>query len=163
MPTKQLITVDEYLRMSFDDGDHEYVDGEIEERNLGELSHAELQKLLVNLLEKAGLFAIQEVRLKVSDTRYRVPDVQAFRVRPNEEVFTQAPDMIAEVLSPEDRVSRMVRKCADYHYMGVENIYLLDPYRQSIQRFDGADFRTVQYVVACEISIPYREIFPPAE
>ena len=34
-----LVSVEEYLRTSYPDGDCEYVDGEIVERNVGEIDH----------------------------------------------------------------------------------------------------------------------------
>ena len=37
MSTKALMSVEEYLRTSFDGSDCEYLDGEIVERNMGEL------------------------------------------------------------------------------------------------------------------------------
>ena len=50
MGVTALVSVDEYLRTSFPDGDKEYVDGKIVERNSGEVDHADLQsKILVYL------------------------------------------------------------------------------------------------------------------
>jgi hypothetical protein len=52
MSTKVLMGVDEYLRTSFDGPDCEYLDGEIVERNMGELEHADVQTTLVHLLRQ---------------------------------------------------------------------------------------------------------------
>lgn len=41
MGVKTAIPVKEYLRMSFDGPDWEYVDGEIVQRNLGDLPHSD--------------------------------------------------------------------------------------------------------------------------
>jgi len=38
-----LVSVEEYLNTSYPDGDREYVDGQIVERNVGEIDHAGLQ------------------------------------------------------------------------------------------------------------------------
>jgi len=38
-----LVSVEEYLSTSYPDGDCEYVDGQIVERNLGEIDHGDLQ------------------------------------------------------------------------------------------------------------------------
>jgi len=159
---EKLVSVEEYLHTSFDDADHEYVDGRIEERNLGELPHAKLQKLLIELLEKRSLFAIQEVRLRVGVTRFRVPDVQAYVEEPKENVFTQPPLLIAEVLSPEDWVSRMFEKFEDYKALGTEHLYLLDPIRKTLRRFDSGDFITVHSLDCGPVRIPEEEIFPKA-
>jgi len=42
-----LVSVDEYSRTSYPDGDCEYVDGEIVERNVGEIDHANLQSRIL--------------------------------------------------------------------------------------------------------------------
>jgi hypothetical protein len=45
MSTKSLMSVEEYLRTSFEGCDCEYVDGEIAERNMGEFDHGRLAPL----------------------------------------------------------------------------------------------------------------------
>src|SRR5689334_19048878 len=50
MASKTLMSVEEYLRTSFDDADCEYLDGEIVERNMGERGHAAVQGQLLFLL-----------------------------------------------------------------------------------------------------------------
>ena len=47
--TPTLLSIDEYLRTSYHP-DADYVDGEIEERNLGEYEHAKLQHFIDCLL-----------------------------------------------------------------------------------------------------------------
>jgi len=42
MPTT-LVSVEDYLSTSYPDGDREYVDGQVVERNVGEIEHASLQ------------------------------------------------------------------------------------------------------------------------
>src|SRR5215475_8210910 len=46
MSTKVLMGVDEYLRTSFEGPDCEYLDGEVVERNMGEMAHADVQYTL---------------------------------------------------------------------------------------------------------------------
>jgi hypothetical protein len=46
MASRTLISVEEYLRTSYRP-DCEYVDGEVLERNMGEKSHAKLQKAIL--------------------------------------------------------------------------------------------------------------------
>jgi len=43
MSTKVLMDVDEYLHTSFEGPDCEYLDGEVVERNMGEIPHGKLQ------------------------------------------------------------------------------------------------------------------------
>jgi hypothetical protein len=72
-----LVSVREYLSTNYDP-DVDYIDGELEERNVGEKSHGKIQKALLlrlGLREKElGIFVIQEQRVRVSPIRFRVPD-----------------------------------------------------------------------------------------
>jgi Uma2 family endonuclease len=72
-----LVSVDEYLCTSYPDGDCEYVDGEIVERNVGEIDHGSVQsRVAVYLLTHYPQFwAAVAVRVQVQSSRIRVPDV----------------------------------------------------------------------------------------
>ena len=74
-----------------------------------------------------SLFVVVEQRIRVSATRYRVPDICAMLAEPDEEVFTEPPFLCVEVLSPEDRANRIERKIADYLKFGVRYIWVIDP------------------------------------
>jgi hypothetical protein len=52
MSTKALLPVEEYLRMSFEGPDPEYLDGELVERNLGGNSHSRTQINLGGILTR---------------------------------------------------------------------------------------------------------------
>jgi Uma2 family endonuclease len=122
-----LVSVSEYLSTAYHP-DVDYVDGRLEERNLGEREHGEPQARIYFLLKRQRvLFPFLETRLKVSATRYRVPDVCAYQKKPTESVFTQPPDLVVEILSPEDRVQRITKVARDYLAMGVPAVWLLDP------------------------------------
>jgi Uma2 family endonuclease len=154
------VSVGEYLRTRYEDGDREYVDGVVEERTLGTRSHAELQKRLVRLLEERGLYAIQEVRLRVSPIRYRVPDVQAYREEPLEQVFTRAPLLIAEIWSPDDREERVRERIEDYGRLGVRYLYVLGPEGEWIKRWYADTFHTVDQVEWHGGYLTHKEIWP---
>jgi len=49
MATKPLVPVEEYLRMSFEGPDPEYLDGELLERNLGDDPHSSTQANFIGL------------------------------------------------------------------------------------------------------------------
>jgi hypothetical protein len=49
MGTAALVSVDEYLRTSYSPG-HEYLDGLILERHLGELTHSDARRKLIRIL-----------------------------------------------------------------------------------------------------------------
>lgn len=135
--TATLLSASEYLRTEFRP-DADFVDGHVEERNGGEKSHGKMQVRLVLLLREIGLFAALETRLKVTSTRYRVPDVCAYHAEPEEEVFTTPPYICIEVLSPEDRIARTMEVAQDYFQIGVLNVWLVDPVGRMIYVCDAA-------------------------
>ncbi len=127
-----LITVSDYLAMSFDDGDREYVDGQIQENNVGELDHSAVQGAIQGYFysrrKTLGLNAVTECRTKVSATRYRLPDVAVvLGARPRGRIIDVPPFLVVEVLSPEDRASRVEERIDDYLRFGVPWIWVIDP------------------------------------
>lgn len=134
MATTTHISLEEYLKTDFEP-DAEYVDGEIEERNVGEYEHNLVQLAIVNWFNQHGrewkIRAIQEQRTRLTPTRYRIPDVCVFRRdQPREQIFTH-PQLIAiEVLSPEDRHSKMQERIEDFIKFGVRDIWVIDPIKR---------------------------------
>ena len=102
--TVPVIPVGEYLGSVYRP-DVDYVDGQIEERKMGELDHATLQKVLLLTLaaqERIGGYVIwPELRVRVSPTRFRVPDLCLMRADwPKTPVVEEAPLLPIEILSP---------------------------------------------------------------
>ena len=60
------------------------------------------------------------------------------RTWPREEIVTHAPILCVEVLSPEDRMSEMEERIADYLAMGVPCVWILDPVRRTARVRTGA-------------------------
>ena len=128
MATGALVSVEEYLSTSYDP-DCDYVDGELEDRNVGEKDHSKAQGNLYLALRTRypylGVFVEQRVR--VSASRYRVPDICVTLREPEEQVFAGPPLLCVEILSPEDRAGRMQRKIGDYLKFGVRYIWIINP------------------------------------
>src|SRR5664280_2929900 len=144
MDATTLGSVEEYLSSVYDP-DLDYVDGELEDRNVGEKDHAKLQLKVVRLLDNlGGWFVTIETRIRVSPTRFRVPDVCVYAQEPDEQVFNDPPLLVIEVLSPEDRMSRMQRKIEDCYGMGCMNVWILDPWRRKAYLYDGSAMVEVQ-------------------
>jgi len=125
-PTPTLTPVDEYLSTSYTP-DVNYLDGHLEERNVGTKAHGKMTFHIKKLLDDRGLAAFIETRLRINDTRYRVPDVCAYLSEPDEEVFTKPPLLCVEVLSPEDRMNKVVTLAKEYLAMGVPVVWVIDP------------------------------------
>ena len=130
MSSRTLISVEEYLASSFRP-DCDYVDGHIEERNLGELNHSRIQGRLVVFLARyegtLGIEVLPEVRVQVKLRRFRIPDVCVVLGDPEEQVLTKPPFLCIEILSPEDRMTRVEERINDYLAMGVPYVWVLDP------------------------------------
>jgi Uma2 family endonuclease len=131
MSSATLVSVQEYLAASFDP-DRDYVDGELQERNLGEQPHSLTQTNLASFLHqrraKWGIRVLTEQRVQVSPTRFRVPDVCVLPASaPRDPIVRQAPFLCIEILSPDDRVSRLNERLLDYFQMGVRYVWVLDP------------------------------------
>jgi Uma2 family endonuclease len=130
MSTKTLMTVEEYLRTSFE-GDREFLDGEVVERFHGDfphaLAHGELIFLLHNLGMDRGLQVLASIRTRISPTRYRVPDIGVWLPgNIGNDIPTVSPFLIVEILSPDDRFIRMKIKVEEYLNIGVKWIWLVD-------------------------------------
>jgi Uma2 family endonuclease len=136
-----LLSIEEYLRTSYKP-DVDYVDGEIEERNVGKYEHARLQWLIGGFfLPKEKLWNIHgvtEQRVRVTPTRIRVCDLVLLSAdAPREEVTETPPLLCIEIMSPEDRLPRAKLVLADYLSMGVKYIWLIDPIRRAAYTFDA--------------------------
>ncbi len=132
MTAKVLMDVEEYLKTSFEGSDCEYVDGEIVERNMGEWPHGNLQGRLGHLLwelrPRLGIQVAAEIRIQIHPRRYRVADLAVWRPGYiGERIPTAPPFLVIEILSPEDRMVRMLPKIQEYLSIGVEWIWLIDP------------------------------------
>jgi Uma2 family endonuclease len=147
------ISVSEYLHTSYHP-DCDYVDGVIEERNLGELDHAELQGALLLYLNQFkrewGIRALTEIRVQTSPTRFRIADVAVVAVTaPREQIIQTLPLAVIEILSPQDRMPRFAERLDDYRKMGVRNIWIVDPAtRKGFDCSTGSWNETVAFTVA---------------
>ncbi|HEX3437993.1 MAG TPA: Uma2 family endonuclease [Pseudacidobacterium sp.] len=124
MATTTHLAIETYLKTSYHP-DRDYVDGEVEERNLGEFDHAELQTAIAAWFhahrKEWNVYALTEQRVRVSETRVRIPDVcLVSRDLPVEQVITKPPIAVVEILSPEDRVRRYNDWLEDYRINGSE-------------------------------------------
>ncbi len=129
--SEELWTVREYLRTSWSP-DREFVDGRIEERNLGEKEHSIIQRYLTFLfmLKRAEwrVEVFPELRTQTESRRFRVPDVLVIRGEEKFERYITRPPLIAiEILSPEDSLRAMQAKAAEYSSFGVEHVWIIDP------------------------------------
>ena len=126
-----VISIEEYLHTIYHP-DREYVDGEVEERHLGELDHGTLQAELAfwfrSHQQEWNIRVVTELRTRVASTRVRIPDVCLLALDGPRDPVTIVPPLVCiEILSPEDRWSRVSKVMEDYLVMGVEHLWIIDP------------------------------------
>jgi len=126
-----LVSVQEYLNTSYRP-DCDYVDGEVRERNLGEIEHAHLQGTVYGWFltrrKEWNALPLVEQRVQVSPTRFRIPDVTVLGPdQPRVPIITVPPLIVIEVLSKDDTLRSMRERVDDYLYFGVQHVWILDP------------------------------------
>jgi len=141
------------------------VDGELEDRNGGEKDHSKAQGNLYLYLRMhyRNLCVFVEQRVRVSATRYRVPDICVTLGEPEEQVFGGPPFLCVKILSPEDRAGRIQRKIADYLKFGVGYIWVIDPRRREAVVYTPSATRVPEDGILRtsdpDIAVPLTEIF----
>ncbi|MGB7985863.1 MAG: Uma2 family endonuclease [Terracidiphilus sp.] len=125
------VSVEEYLSTVYEH-DCEYVDGVIEERDLGEFEHSWLQAVLVGIflrnMQAWGVFPLPEQRVQTQRNHFRVPDLTILRSdAPRESILTRPPLLVIEIQSPEDTLRRTAAKAAEYLAFGIEHVWVIDP------------------------------------
>jgi Uma2 family endonuclease len=168
MGTGTLISVEEYLRTSFDP-DCDFVEGEILERNVGKRKHSYAQGKIVSWFDlRRGLLKLEplpELRVQVAPGRIRIPDVVVCEIPiPEEEVFTSPPYLLIEVMSPDDTISAMQDRLDDYLQFGVPNIWVVDPWKHRgwhITADGWASAAGVMRTADGKIEMPLTEVLLP--
>lgn len=134
MATATRITLEQYLKTPYEP-DAEFVNGEVEERSVGEYDHNLVQWAILDWFRRHDkewkTRTIQEQRTRLRSGNVRIPDVSVWRRDvPVQRVFDQ-PQLIAiEVLSPEDRHSKVQEKIEDYIQFEVPNVWVVDPVKR---------------------------------
>lgn len=141
MATSTHVPIEVYLRSSYEP-DAEYVDGKIEERPAAGLDHASWQAAILYRFfqqdREWSVSTLPALRIRVSQTRFRVPDVAILdSSAPVEQITTHPPIAVFEVLSPEDTVQGLKHKLEDYASMGISQIWVVDPEDGSFSRYEN--------------------------
>ncbi len=131
MATATQITIEQYLATTYRP-DCDYIDGELEERNLGKFHHSNLQAILAFFFVGRGvewnIRAFTEQRVRVSPTRVRITDVCVLsRDRPVELITAHPPLLCIEILSDGDSLQSIRPRLSDYHSFGVNALWVFNP------------------------------------
>jgi Uma2 family endonuclease len=139
------VPVEEYLRTTYDP-DKEYVAGQLVERHVGEHDHSFLQGLLTTELGNRGdnrrFRVFTEQRVRVSDEpRYRIPDICVKALPHRKTPILLQPDLVIEIVSPDDEPVDMLEKIGDYQAAGIPYIWVANPYKRSLIEADPSSIR----------------------
>jgi Uma2 family endonuclease len=165
MPAGTQISVEEYLHTVYRP-DCDYVDGVVEERNLGERDHSWIQGRLVAFFltrfKETGIAALPEWRFQTTPTRFRIPDIVVTRGKPDEQILTKPPLLCIEIVSPEDRISRTNLRIQEYLDFGVPVVWLVDPAERRVWVYRKTGMKEASDSVSLDgtdITVPFSEIF----
>jgi Uma2 family endonuclease len=164
MATVTRVPVELYFQMNTEPA-AEYVDGEIEQRPMGENDHSAWQDAIAYWFrmhaEAWNIRVRPELRVQPGVTHFRVADVAILDASlPQEPTATRPPLAVFEVLSPEDYHLRLKRKLADYARMGIPAIFVVDPEDGAFEQFVEGAFRpqTEFSLPGTSIAFPFSEI-----
>jgi len=147
MATKASITAAQYLATPYE-REPEFVRGELVERSLPTFSHGDIQlevgSRLRVLAREHRLYCGVEIRLRLAEDLYRIPDISLWTGpdRPAQ-VPASPPMLVVEVVSPDDRLYDILQKLDEYQAWGVEHIWLVEPELKQFHVYDHGSLREV--------------------
>ncbi len=160
-------SVEEYLRTSYDNPDREFRDGELEDRSSPDYIHGKTQGLLVAIFfalrNRLPVFPSVETRLRLRKNLVLIPDVTVFHPLEPTSGLPEFPPLIAiEVLSNDDRLTKVRSKMEEYRAWGIKHVWLVDPHQKRMYICDEG-FKEVASlrVPEFDLEILPADIFPP--
>ena len=158
MATKTLIAEAEYLQMTFDGPEPDYVDGEMVGRTMPTTQHSDTQaNFIVGIRpwrSSGRLFELPELRIRTSPGHYRVVDIAVFRDhKPVDPIPSETPFIAVEIVSPDDKHHELKAKLAEYKAMGIPHVLVIDPGFRSLSVFDHGSFLEVEALEVPEFGL----------
>jgi Uma2 family endonuclease len=129
MSTGTQITLDEFRERYGSEHGVEFWFGEVVRKGVPTWLHALLQGILVESFTNAGYASGTELDLRIDSEFEPKPDVVAALVI--EDPYPTKPvDIVAEVLSPDDKFNAVIDNCVQYTRIGIPQIFVFDPQSQ---------------------------------
>jgi Uma2 family endonuclease len=153
------MSVDEYLRLT-EKPYCQYRDGVVSPKARSTKFHAIIHRDLMMLLQNQGVQVFPELTVRISPTRYLVPDVCVAGDFPGP-YRTEPVRLCCEILSPEDRLGAMLAKCEEYQAWGVPFCWIIDPVKRTAWEYHSASepARETLTLRAGELSVNLEELF----
>jgi Uma2 family endonuclease len=141
------LTLEEFLQLPEEEPALEFANGVVTQKVSPKGKHSALQLELARRLEEAGrpgkvARAFTELRITFAGAS-RVPDIAVYRwdripvdaIGQVANEFTEPPDIAIEIVSPEQSLTALVRRCLWYVANGVQVALLVDPADESVLAF----------------------------
>jgi Uma2 family endonuclease len=159
MNSVALVSVEDYLRMT-EKPYREYRDGEVISKPMPTKLHSLIQFALQMLLQAQGVQPFPELTIRLSPTKYLIPDVAVAEdfegAYPTERV-----PLCCEILSPDDRLGATLSKCEEYHAWGVPFCWVIDPYKRTAWEYHAGSepTRVTEGLRAGELCVKLSDLF----
>jgi Uma2 family endonuclease len=131
MSVGALIPVEEYVRTSYKP-EREYKDGVLVEKAMPKESHAWLQIMLAHFFvarrKEEGIAPYTELRIKLREGRYAVPDLCVYESPgPDSQIPETPPLLWIEILSEADSMKDVWEKAKEVIAFGTPHFWVIDP------------------------------------
>lgn len=157
--TGTLVSVEEYLRYSGKPS-IEYREGVLVPKSMPTTFHGLMEFMLVMMLRRQGVQAAPEVTVKLSSSKYLVPDVIA--AHSLQQPYPAEPVLLCcEILSPEDKLGTTLAKCEEFHAWGVSFCWVIDPVKRTAWEYhlEGEPVRVEEVLRAGDLRVELGELF----
>jgi len=149
MPVQSLVTCEEFERLAAELGPCELIDGEVRTLSPGGFKHGRTSSRIFAVLDsfvtplKLGRVVTNELGIHISSDppRSRGADVIyiSFQRLPAcqepEGFLTVPPELVVEVFGLKDSWEEMSEKVSDYHRLGVDMVWVADPFTRTVRKF----------------------------
>jgi Uma2 family endonuclease len=151
--------VEEYLRLT-EKPYFEYRDGVVSQKAMSTKFHSIIQYALLMLLREQGVRPLPELTVRISPTKYLVPDVSVAGDFPGP-YPTEPVLLCCEILSPGDGLGTTLGKCEEYHAWGVPFCWVIDPVKRTAWEYhSGAEpVRVAGHLRAGDLTVGLEELF----
>ena len=139
------LSIDEYHQRYAEDKRAEYWFGEVRYKSVPTWLHSLLQGILVQVFTDAGYASGSELEFRIDPEWEPKPDVAA-ALRVEEPYPTRPVEVVAEVLSPADRMEDVKAKCAQYERIGIGRIFVFDPAARKGYEWRGGDLQAIESI-----------------
>ena len=126
----------------------EYWFGEPIQKTMPTWLHAVLQVIMCEALRRAGYRSGSEVELRIDAQWEPVPDVVA-TLKPVKDYPTEPVEIVVEILSPDDKLVQVIKKCHQYQRIGTERIFVLDPAEKLAWQWNSGSLEAIS-----QLSLP---------